>query len=478
MESKEPAGGKRPGAGTSAAEPAHWPGFSIARLPRIMFGSGTAGQLGSVVREFGRKALVVVRGPSFTGSTDWVRLLAALETAGVDVAVESVSGEPSPEVVDGIVARHRLSGAEIGAGSGAGGRAESSPGGTSSRGTGPTPIEVVVGIGGGSVLDTAKAVAGLLVPGNSVMDHLEGVGPELQYRGPSLPFIAVPTTAGTGSEATKNAVVSSRGAGGFKKSFRDERLVAQVAILDPDLLAACPPELLAGNGMDALTQLLESYVSTRANPFTDALALSGLGCIRDGLQTWFEEAQTGRDGGRPNGRLGGRPGGKAADPSSSAARQGSVAAVARERMAYAALCSGICLAQAGLGAVHGLASPLGAQFPIPHGVACGATLVAATRINIAALEARDPENRALNRYAVAGWLFGGRAGGDDREARSALVPALEGLTARLAVPRLSAFGITESSIPAILADSRGSSMKTNPIVLTDDEIAAILRESL
>jgi alcohol dehydrogenase len=147
-------------------------------------------------------------------------------------------------------------------------------------------------------------------------------------------------------------------------------------------------------------------------------------------------------------------------------------------MAYAALCSGICLAQAGLGAVHGLASPLGAQYPIPHGVACGATLVAATRMNIAALEARDPDNGALSRYAVAGWMFSGRAGSDDREARSALVPALEALTARLDVPRLSAFGITEASIPALVADSRGSSMKTNPIVLTDAEIATILRESL
>jgi alcohol dehydrogenase len=278
-----------------------------------------------------------------------------------------------------------------------------------------------------------------------------------------VPFVAVPTTAGTGSEATKNAVVSRCGPDGFKKSFRDERLVAQVAIVDPDLLAACPPELIAANGMDALTQLLESYVSTKANPFTDALALSGLGCVRDGLRPWYEEAQTDREAGGVG---------------TGAARPGSVAAAARERMAYAALCSGICLAQAGLGAVHGLASPLGAQFPIPHGMACGATLVAATRVNIAALEARDPANRALSRYAEAGRMFSGRPGSDDREARSALIPALEALTARLAVPRLSAFGVTESAIPALVADSRGSSMKTNPIALTDDEVASILRASL
>ncbi|MGA3029743.1 MAG: iron-containing alcohol dehydrogenase [Candidatus Limnocylindrales bacterium] len=437
MASKGPAeavGAQDAGAGPTV--PAAWPGFSIARLPRILFGGGRSGELPSVVREFGSKALVVVRGPSFTDSPDWARLRRGLDSAGVEVAVEVVSGEPSPAIVDGIVARRRATG----------------------PGSGSAPVDVVVGIGGGSVLDTAKAVAGLLIPGNSVMDHLEGVGPQLPYRGPSVPFVALPTTAGTGSEATKNAVLSVRGPGGFKKSFRDEALVAQVAIVDPDLLGSCPPEVISGNGMDALTQLLESYVSTRSNPFTDALALSGLACVRDGLPAWFDEAAAGRG----------------------AAGPGTVAAAARERMAYAALCSGICLAQAGLGAVHGLASPLGAQFPIPHGAACGATLVATTRVNIAALESRDPGSVALSRYATAARLFAGNAGSgnDDRAARSSLVPALESLTARLGVPRLSAFGITEADIPAIAADSRGSSMKTNPIALTDDEIATILRESL
>ncbi len=437
--------GGRTDSGADVSVPGAWPGFSIARLPRILFGSGRSGELPGVVREFGSKALVFVRGPGFTDTADWARLRAALESAAVEFELETVADEPSPALVDEIVARHPGSGAGRGSGRGSG------------------PVEVVVGIGGGSVLDTAKAVAGLLIPGNSVMDHLEGVGPELPYRGPSVPFVAVPTTAGTGSEATKNAVLSIRGAGGFKKSFRDEALVARVAIVDPDLLAACPPALIAGNGMDALTQLLESYVSVRANPFTDALALSGLAATRDGLLAWFDEASADS---------------AAAGPGRGAAGPGSVAAAARERMAYAALCSGICLAQAGLGAVHGLASPLGAQYPIPHGVACGATLAAATRVNIAALEERDRGSVALSRYAAAGWLFSGNPGADDREARSGLVPALQTLTARLGVSRLSAFGITEASIPALVADSRGSSMKTNPIVLTDDEIAAILRASL
>jgi len=439
MESKGPAvPGEPQGPRAGVPAPAGWPGFSISRLPRILFGAGRSGELPAVVREFGSEALVVVRGPGFTETVDWARLSRGLEWGGVAVALESVSGEPSPSLVDELVACYR------GSGSGRG------------SGRGSAPIDVVVGIGGGSVLDTAKAVAGLLIPGNSVMDHLEGVGPELPYRGPSVPFVAVPTTAGTGSEATKNAVLSVRGPGGFKKSFRDEKLVARVAIVDPDLLAGCPPELISGNGMDALTQLLESYVSSRANPFTDALALSGLACVRDGLQPWFEEAAAGRG----------------------AAGSRSVAAAARERMAYAALCSGICLAQAGLGAVHGLASPLGAQFPIPHGVACGATLAATTRVNIAALEARDPGSAALERYADAGRLLAGRPVAAGAGAGAALVAVLELLTVGLDIPRLSVFGITESSVPALVADGRGSSMKTNPAILTDDEIASILRASL
>ena len=251
-------------------------------------------------------------------------------------------------------------------------------------------------------------------------------------------------------------MLSERGPGGYKKSFRSDALVAQVAIVDPDMLASCPPDLIAANGMDALTQLLEAYVSLRSNPFTDALALSGLAAARDGLMAWHREAVSGRgDGGA-----------------------GTVAAAARGRMAYAALCSGICLAQAGLGAVHGLASPLGALFPIPHGVACGATLAAATRANIAALEARDPESVALSRYAAAAWLLTGRAAVTDAETSAALAPELETLCARLGIPRLSAFGITASDIPAIVAGSRGSSMTTNPIVLTDEQIGTILRASL
>jgi alcohol dehydrogenase class IV len=403
---------------------------STLRLPEIVSGPGKVAELPEVILRFGRRVLVVVRQPGFTETEDWARIEASLSAAGVEFEVEGVAGEPSPALVDAIVARVRARG----------------------------PVDAVVGIGGGSVLDTAKAVAGLLIPGNSVMDHLEGIGPGLPYQGPAVPFVAVPTTAGTGSEATKNAVLSVRGAGGFKRSFRDEALIARVAIVDPELLASCPPALIAANGMDAMTQLLESYLSTRANPVADGLALRGLAAARDGLLAWHELAVAG---------LGGA----------------AASAGPRAAMATAALCSGICLAQTGLGAVHGVASPLGALFPIPHGVACGSTLAAATRVNVAALELREPENPALARYAELGRLLAGSGKAPatfphDREARAALVQLLDDWRARLAVPRLSAYGVTAADIPAIVTDSRGSSMKTNPIVLTDSEIAAILAESL
>jgi alcohol dehydrogenase class IV len=410
---------------------------STLRLPEIVAGPASIAELPRIVAGFGRRALVVVRGPGFTETADWARIGASLSTAGIEFEVEGVLGEPSPALVDEIVGRVRARALAIG-------RAGA-------------PVDVVVGIGGGSVLDTAKAVAGLLIPGNSVMDHLEGIGPGLPYAGPAVPFVAVPTTAGTGSEATKNAVLSVRGAGGFKRSFRDETLIARVAVLDPELLRSCPPELIAANGMDALTQLIESYLSTRANPVSDDLALRGLAAARDGLLAWHELAAAGRGG-------------------------SSEADGPRAAMASAALCSGICLAQTGLGAVHGVASPLGALFPIPHGVACGATLAAATRVNVAALQAREPGSAALARYAELGRLLGGAGGVGAGEATSPagrpLVDLLEDWRARLAVPRLSAYGITAGDIPAIVADSRGSSMKTNPILLTDAEIAAILAESL
>lgn len=394
--------------------------FSISTLPKIEFGAGMINKLPSLAAEFGKRVLLVTGARSLTNSRHWPVLSEAMSAAGLSLEVMRVNGEPSPALIDDAVKQYQAAN-----------------------------FDVVVGIGGGSVMDAAKAIAGLLKTGNSVLDHLEGVGPELAYRGPATPFIAVPTTAGTGSEATKNAVLSLPGSAGYKKSFRDEKLIARYAVVDPDLLESCSPASIAANGMDALTQLLESYVSSRANPFTDALALSGLSAVRDSLLAWYEGS----------GDAGAQAG-------------------ARAQMAYAAMLSGITLAQVGLGSVHGLASPLGAFFPIPHGVVCGTLVAEATRMNIDVLEARAPNHPALAKYAQVGRLFRKRTHIEEVGARVFLVHTLTQWTQQLRLPRLSEFGIGEADLAHIVAHSRGSSMKTNPIVLDDAELMKVLQKRL
>lgn len=392
--------------------------FSVARIPRIVFGAGVRAQLPALARRFGERVLLVTGARAFLHSPAGATTVQSLAAAGFHIERTSVAQEPSPALVDAAVAQFRAAN-----------------------------IDVVIGIGGGSVLDAAKAIAGLLRVGNSVMDYLEGVGPERPYAGPAVPLIALPTTAGTGSEATKNAVLSQHGANGFKKSFRDDKLVAEYALVDPDLLASCPPALIAANGMDALTQLLESFVSLKANPFTDALCQGGLAAARDGLLPWYL--------GRPD-----------------------ESAPARGQMAYAALLSGITLAQAGLGSVHGLAAPLGAFFPIPHGVACGTLVAVATEHNIAALKARAPRHPALGKYARAAEVLTQRRFDDASAAQAALVALLHDWAARMAVPSLGNFGIQFEDLPRIVANARGNSMKTNPIVLSDAELHALLEQRL
>lgn len=386
--------------------------FSVSRLPRIEFGSGVLAKLPSIIRGYGTHALLVTGAASLKGSSCWTSVTQGFVAQGISWLHLSIPGELSPQLVDDAVRSLRAE-----------------------------PIDVVVGMGGGSALDAAKAIAGLLKPGNSVMDHLEGVGPELPYIGPVTPFIAVPTTAGTGSEATKNAVLSVQGRDGFKKSFRDEKLVAEYALVDPDLLTTCPSSVIAANGMDAFTQLLESYVSSRAGPLTDSLAWGGMKAARDGLLTLYADAGN---------------------------------AKAREHMAYAAMVSGITLAQVGLGSVHGLAAPLGAFFPIPHGVACGTLVAAATRINIGALHKREPTHPALEKYALVGRLLSRQGQLNQDAAHAALIGTLETWTRELSLPMLAHFGVTEADLPRIVANSRGSSMQTNPVRLEDSEIAAIL----
>jgi len=392
--------------------------FNISRLPRILFGQGRINELPGLITAHAQQVLLVTGQSSFRISPNWDALTQSLEKQNISWFNVVVSGEPSPRLVDEIVQKHLQD-----------------------------KIELVVAIGGGSVLDAAKAIAGLLPHGNSVMDHLEGVGKGIEYCGPALPFIAVPTTAGTGSEATKNAVLSIHGEQGFKKSFRHECLVPEYALIDPELLQSCPPELIAADGMDAFTQLLESYVSLKANPMIDALAWSGIESVKQG----FIDAWQGQEPSASHGRA---------------------------AMAYAALLSGITLAQVGLGSVHGLASPLGAFFPIPHGVVCGTLVATATEVNIRAMLQRQPNNPALTKYAQVGRLLSDQPNASEQQAHDSLVKALSDWTEQLGLERLNAYGIKESDFGRIVSNSRGSSMNTNPIVLTDDEIREILQQRL
>ena len=395
----------------------HFQPFSIARLPRIEFGSGSFNKLPEITARYGQRVLLVTGGQSFDDALWSNQLLGAFKQADLSHWRVRISGEPSPHMVNEAVTEF-----------------------------GGDEIEVVVGVGGGSALDAAKAIAGLLRVQRPVEDYLEGVGPELPYAGPAVPFIAVPTTAGTGSEATKNAVLSKQGLDGYKKSFRDDKLVAEVAIVDPDLLESCPASVIAANGMDALTQLIESYVSTNCNVFTDALGISGMRAARDGLVPLFQSKGSNAE--------------------------------ARERMAYASLISGINLAQTGLGSVHGLASPLGAFYPIPHGIVCGTLVAAATEMNINAMFDREPENPALDRYARVSEVLAQKRFKSRNEALENLVILLKGWTEDLQLSGLADYGLDHDGLDHVVANSRGSSMKTNPIVLSDDEIKSILVQRL
>ncbi len=391
--------------------------FSLSHLPKILFGSGKLKLLPEVISQFGNRILLVTGGSSWVKADWWPQLVDSLQSAGIHYEQVMVAGEPSPELVDDAVKQFCES-----------------------------KIDVVVAVGGGSALDAGKAIAGLLKINHSVMDYLEGVGPELKYTGPSVPFIALPTTAGTGSEATKNSVLSRLGAGGFKKSFRDDLLMARVAIVDPDLLVSCPPSVIAANGMDALTQLMESYVSTSQNTFCNALSEQAIRAVRDGLLPLYQ----------------------------SAAKN----AQARENMAFASMVSGINLAQTGLGSIHGLASPLGAFFPIPHGVVCGSLLAEATEMNIKAMLQREPDSPALVSYKKIAQMLCGKHFSCFQKAFDELFKVLREWTQQLEISCLSSYGVNETDIERIVQNVSPSSMQTNPIRLTDEEIAAIVRARL
>jgi len=390
-------------------------GFFFAATPHIHFGPGKRSQLGPIIQQYGHRVLLITGGASFDRSLLCQNLLEELGER-FEIHRISISGEPSPQQVDDTVAAYS-----------------------------GTPPDCVVAIGGGSPVDAAKAIAGLLPSGDSVMEYLEGVGNGKTYAGPSTPFIAVPTTAGTGGETSKNAVLSVIGENGFKKSFRHEQLVAQHIILDPELTLSCPAKVTAACGMDAFTQLLESYLSRNASPMTDALALSGMQKVARSLPVAIADCTN---------------------------------LPARADMLYASSVSGLTLANAGLGSVHGLASPIGAFFPIPHGEVCGSLLFEATRLNITAMLDREPDSTGLLKYAEAGRIINGDNSLDDETARQELLTLLERWTNDFNMPLLSDYGVTENDISVLIAHASSGSMKTNPVQLTDAETRALIQSRL
>ena len=388
------------------------PSFTLARLPALYFGDGAINRLDKLIPAYGSRALLVTGGESYekTGLKETVE--AFFKLAGINFLRYPVSGEPSPAIVD--------QGVEL------------------CRGR---DIDLVVAIGGGSVLDAGKALAAMLTESGSVKTFLEDVGTQ-KPSGKRLPLIAIPTTAGTGSEATKNAVISDIGKQGFKKSLRHDNYVPDIAIVDPELTHSCPPELTAYSGMDAFTQLLESYLSVKANPVTDALALSGIEAVGRSLKKAY---QNGSD------------------------------SHARADMAYAAYLSGITLANAGLGVIHGYAQPLGSLFPIHHGVVCGTLMGAVNCYTVKKLRKKDPGHWALKKYAIAGRVFSGQKVLSEEEAIDLLLEEIDRLTEELAIPDLSDLNIGEDEINSIAEET---SLKNHPVNLTKEELKQILKERL
>jgi alcohol dehydrogenase class IV len=302
-------------------------------------------------------------------------------------------------------------------------------------------VDVVVACGGGSAIDCGKAVAALLGNGGDPLDHLEVVGRGEPLAKPSAPFVAVPTTAGTGSEVTRNAVLASP-EHRTKASLRSPFMLARAAIVDPDLLAGLPPRVVAASGLDAFAQLVEPFLSVRANPLVDGLCREGLARSARSLRRAYE---------------------------------GDSSEAVRADLALASLFGGLALANAGLGAVHGFAAPAGGLFDAPHGAACAALLPAVLRVNLAALSRRRPASPALARYREIAAIVTGRpdaGAGDAVSWTAALVRAL-------GIPGLARWGATEVDVPVLVAKARAaSSMKGNPIELEDGELEEIARSSL
>ena len=390
--------------------------FSFARVPPIHCGMGTLQQITPWLRSSNAESVLLVTGRASLQAMGQLSVVERLiDAAGARHSHLICAGEPSAELVD------RTTRQWFGQG-----------------------LDAVIGIGGGSVIDCGKAIAAMIPHGNSVLDHLEGVGRGLAHSGITLPFLAIPTTSGTGGEVSKNAVLSDVGPEGYKKSLRHENFVPSAVILDGSLLTGAAADVTAACGMDAFTQLLEPFLSPTASPLSDAIVWSGLQHLVPNLR--------------------------------SACGEGSADPQVRLNMAYGALCSGIGLANAGLGLVHGLAGPIGGWFPMPHGVICGTLMAAVQQQNWSALKQRDPHHPAIERMARVGRLMpGGSNLSENAAAVDHLTDCLLRWVEELQLPRLSDYGITGADLDRIV---EAASNRNNPIALSPSEIKALLQTRL
>ena len=382
--------------------------FEFATAQRIVFGRGAAAGAVDAAAALGARPAVITGADSSRAA--W--LTDSLRARGMEALVLAVSGEPTVEMAARFAVQARKS-----------------------------ACDVVIGIGGGSALDAAKATAALVPNTGDILGYLEVVGRGRPIEKPPLPCIAMPTTAGTGSEATRNAVLDSP-EHGLKASMRSPLMLPRVAIVDPELSAGMPPDVTAATGLDALTQLLEAFVSVKANPMTDPLCRDGMARAARSLRRAFADG---------------------ADMD------------AREDMALAALFGGIALANAGLGAVHGFAGPLGGMLHAPHGALCACLLPHVMAANVRALETHAPGSPALARLGEAARILTG----DPSATAADGAEWARMLCDDLRVKPLSALGLTDALIPETIAKARNaSSMKGNPVVLTEPELEGILRAAL
>ncbi len=386
--------------------------FEFATPNRILFGSGVAAELGTLAAGLpgaasGGRALVVTGQAVERASL----LIDHLQAGGLAVSVFHVEHEPTTDLVQAGVRAAREAGCDR-----------------------------VIGIGGGSVLDAGKAIAALVTNPGDLLDYLEVIGRALPLAHTPLPYIAVPTTAGTGTEVTRNAVLLSP-THRVKVSLRSPLMLPRLAVVDPELTYSMPPAVTASTGLDALTQVIEPYVCNRTNPLTDAICREGMARAARGLRPAYETG----------------------DPA------------AREAMCVASLCGGLALANARLGAVHGFAGVLGGMFPAPHGAVCARLLPFVMEANLRALQARERDNPVLRRYDEVARILTGQP---DATAAAGVV-WVQVLGEALAVPPLGDYGLTETAIPAVVeAAARASSMQGNPIKLTPDELEGILHRAL